>query len=110
MNQKLINLSIKSISFVLIFSASAFIGRAQTVNLQLQNDYTTGIAAQPPIPTAGDVNNDGRPDLVVLNKANTTADGPFAIFLNNGAGGFNAPINIAAQVSPNAKSRKPSLL
>ena len=93
---------INSVSLTLIFCVSAIIAGAQTINLQLQSDYTTGIAAQPPIPFAGDVNNDGKPDLVVLNKANTTADGPIAVFLNNGAGGFNAPINILTQLSPNA--------
>ncbi|MCY7375124.1 MAG: VCBS repeat-containing protein [Pyrinomonadaceae bacterium] len=103
MNQKLINLSIKSISFVLIFCASAFIAEAQTINLQLQSDYSIGGAAQTPRYAVGDVNNDGRPDLVTLNKANLTALGPIAVFLNNGAGGFGAAINITdATLSPNA--------
>ncbi len=93
---------IKSVLLILIFCAANLVGEAQTINLQLQNDYTTGIAAQPPIPFAGDVNNDGKPDLVVLNKANTTAAGPLAVFLNNGAGGFAAPINITDSLSPNA--------
>ena len=76
----------------------------QTINLQLQNDYTTGLATATPILTVGDVNNDGRPDLCVLNKSNPTATGPIAVFLNNGAGGFSAPINITDNtgLSPNS--------
>ena len=75
----------------------------KTVNLQLQNDYTTGGAAATPILSVGDVNNDRLPDLVVLNKSNLTANGPIAVFLNNGAGGFAAPINILDNtgLSPN---------
>ena len=50
-----------------------------------------------------DEDGDGRPDLVVLNKANATAEGPIAVFLNNGSGGFASPINItdATGLSPN---------
>ena len=94
---------INSISLTLIFCAAAIIAGAQTVNLQLQNDYTTGNAAQAPILAVGDVNNDRLPDLVVLNKSNTTTIGPIAVFLNNGAGGFAAPINIpdSTGLSPN---------
>ncbi len=92
----------KSISFVLIFGAAAIIAGAQTINIQQQNDYTTGNAAQAPILAVGDVNNDRLPDLVVLNKSNTTTVGPIAVFLNNGAGGFAAPINIVdTALSPN---------
>ncbi len=77
---------IKSVSLMLIFCVLAIIAEAQTINLQLQGDYTIGIAAQTPRYAVGDVNNDGKPDLVTLNKANLTANGPIAVFLNNGAG------------------------
>ena len=92
---------INSVSLMLIFCAAAIIAGAQTINLQLQNDYPTGEATQAPILAVGDVNNDRLPDLVVLNKANATALGPIAVFLNNGAGGFAAPINIVDTISPN---------
>ncbi len=92
-------------SFTLICGGLNYTAEAQTINLQLQSDYTIGIAAQTPRYAVGDVNNDGRPDLVTLNKANLTANGPIAVFLNNGSGGFGAPINILAGptgLSPNA--------
>ncbi len=92
-------------SILLISCVLAITAEAQTINLQLQSDYTTGIAAQTPRFAVGDVNNDRLPDLVTLNKANLTANGPIAVFLNNGAGGFGAPINILAGttgLSPNA--------
>ncbi len=91
-------------SLILLIGAFLSIANAQTVNLQLQNDYTTGNANSTPASYAvGDVNNDGKPDLVELNKANATAIGPIAVFLNNGAGGFAAPINItdSTGLSPN---------
>ena len=94
-----------TMSVMLIFCGLAITAKAQTINLQLQSDYTIGIAAQTPRYAVGDVNNDGRPDLVTLNKANLTANGPIAVFLNNGAGGFGASINILAGttgLSPNA--------
>lgn len=64
-------------SLILLLGAFLTGANAQTVNLQLQSDYTTGNASQAPILTVGDVNNDGLLDLVVLNKSNTTALGPF---------------------------------
>ncbi len=90
------------LSLISIFCAATFTAGAQTVNLQLQNDYTTGNAVTAPILSVGDVNNDRLADLVVLNKSNTTTIGPIAVFLNNGAGGFAAPINIVdTTLSPN---------
>ncbi len=65
---------------MLIFCVWLITAEAQTVNLQLQSDYTVGIAAQTPRYAVGDVNNDGRPDLVTLNKANATANGPISVF------------------------------
>ena len=105
MKTKLTFYSIKSVSLVLIFCALAFTAGAQTINIQQQGDHTIGNAAQTPRYAVGDVNNDRLPDLVTLNKANLTANGPIAVFLNNGAGGFGAPINILAGptgLSPNA--------
>src|SRR5438105_235600 len=89
-------------ALLLICGVGFIITEAQTVILQQQNDYTIGNANQTPASIAvGDVNNDGRPDLVTLNKANTTALGPIAVYLNNGAGGFGSPINILDSISPN---------
>ena len=101
-NQKMITI-IRSIVFFSLVGGVMTVVRAQTVNLQLQNDYTTGNAVQAPILAVGDVNNDRLPDLVVLNKSNLTANGPIAVFLNNGAGGFSSPINITDNtgLSPN---------
>ena len=94
---------INSISLMLIFCAWLITAEAQTINLLLQNDYTIGGAAQTPSFLAvGDVNNDGRPDLVTLNKA-TTASQPLSVFLNNGAGGFATPLTLTStDISPNA--------
>src|SRR3954469_8598468 len=77
---------------------------AQSINLQLQGDYTTGAGTNTPILAVGDVNNDRRPDVVVLNKNNATANGPIAVFLNNGSGGFGAGMNITDNtgLSPNS--------
>ena len=78
---------------------------AQSINLQLQADYTIGNAVQSPRYAVGDVNNDGYPDLVTLNKSNATNLGPIAVFLNNTTGGFGSSINILAGpngLSPNA--------
>ncbi|HMJ08585.1 MAG TPA: VCBS repeat-containing protein, partial [Pyrinomonadaceae bacterium] len=75
---------------------------AQTISLQLQSDYTIGNPIQTPSFLAvGDINNDGKPDLVTLNKGTTTAQ-PISVFLNNGSGGFNAPITLSSTVGPNS--------
>ena len=73
---------------VLIFIATS---DAQTVNLQLQSDYTTGTGAATPRFATGDVNRDGWPDLVT---STSVAGQPVNVFLNNGSGGFAAPIPI----------------
>src|SRR5437667_82103 len=97
--------SIESGALLLIFCAGIITAEAQTINLQLQGDYTIGNATLSPRYAVGDVNNDGFPDLVTLNKNNATALGPIAVFLNNLAGGFGSSINILAGpqgLSPNA--------
>lgn len=84
-------------------SATSMVVTAQTVNLQLQSDYTIGNSnLSPSFLAVGDVNNDRLPDLVTLNKATVSPAIPISVFLNNGAGGFSAPINIASTISPNA--------
>lgn len=88
--------SIKSASLMLIFCALTFAAEAQTINIQQQGDYTVGTAINTPGLAVGDVNKDGLPDLVTLNPNNSSLIGPISVFLNNGAGGFGAPINIAA--------------
>ncbi len=84
----------KSISFVLIFCATAFIVGAQSISIQQNSDYTAGTATNTPRFAVGDVNNDRLPDLVTLNPNQLSTIGPISVFLNNGAGGFGAPINI----------------
>lgn len=75
---------------------------AQTINLQQQSDYAIGVAANTPRFAVGDVNNDGLPDLVTLNKGNVSQVGPISVFLNNGAGGFGSPLNTPnVTLSPN---------
>ena len=93
------------LSIITAIVTLAFNAAAQAVSIQLQSDYATGSAAGSPRYAVGDVNNDRLPDLVILNKANSTEMGPIAVFLNNGAGGFAAPINITSPtitISPNA--------
>ncbi|MGI8641123.1 MAG: FG-GAP repeat protein [Pyrinomonadaceae bacterium] len=50
------------------------ISSAQTVNLQLQSDYTNDGAAYAPSLAVGDVNNDGRPDLAATNRPTSVGD------------------------------------
>lgn len=71
----------------------AIAANGQTVSLQLQADYPVGTAIDTPRFGVGDFNNDGRPDLVTLNPTNLSSIGPLSIFLNNGAGGYGAPLN-----------------
>ncbi|MGI8788501.1 MAG: FG-GAP repeat domain-containing protein [Pyrinomonadaceae bacterium] len=93
---------IKKISLILFFCASALTGTAQTVSLQVQGDYTVGNAINSPRYAVGDVNNDGKPDLVTLNKATSNSQ-PLSVFLNNGAGGFGTALNLTdGTLSPNA--------
>lgn len=77
------------VSLILIFTTLLVSVQAQTVSLQLQSDYTTGGTTYSPSLAVGDVNNDGRPDLVTTNRDNPAF---VAVYLNNGAGGFAAPI------------------
>ncbi len=68
-------------SFLLIFCVLAITAEAQTINLQLQSDYTIGNANQTPSFLAvGDVNNDRLPDLVTLNKATVSPSMPISVF------------------------------
>ena len=51
----------------------------------------------------GDLNNDGKPDLVVSTGgffADGTNDGQVLLFLNNGSGGFASPVSYAFGVNP----------
>jgi hypothetical protein len=73
----------------LIFIAAA---HSQTVNLQLQNDYAIGTGSATPRFATGDLNRDGRPDIVT---STSVAGQPVSVFLNNGTGGFAAPIPIS---------------
>ena len=51
-----------------------------------QTDFATAIVTSEAL-TAGDLNTDGKPDLVV----GSPSGGAFSVLLNNGAGGFAAP-------------------
>ena len=51
-----------------------------------QRSYLIGSGARTYGAVAGDVNNDGRPDLVACNQANNS----FSVFLGNGSGTFGA--------------------
>ena len=91
--------------FAIISGATPAAIKAQTINLQLQADYAIGNASGSPRYAVGDLNNDGYPDLVTLNKSNATQLGPIAVFLNTTNGGFGPSINILAGLqglSPNA--------
>lgn len=92
--------SLMKATILVICGVCSFAANAQTVNLQLQSGYTVGTANNTPNFTVGDVNNDGRPDLVTLNPNNLSTIGPISVFLNNGAGGYGSPINIQGDVNP----------
>lgn len=85
--------SLMKATILVICAACSFTAEAQTVNLQLQSDYTVGGANFTPRFAVGDVNNDRLPDLVTLNPANLSTIGPISVFLNNGAGGYGAALN-----------------
>lgn len=85
------------------FVAGFFGASAQTVNLQLQSDYSVGVANSTPRFGVGDVNNDSRPDLVTLNPNNLSSIGPISVFLNYGSGGFGSALNTPnVSLSPTA--------
>ena len=101
-------MKVRNLLAVIICCAASAAISAQTVNLQLQSDYVTGVDTATPILTVGDLNNDRKPDLVVLNKSNLSVNGPIAVFMNNGTGGYSAPINITDNtgLSPNSVARR----
>ncbi|MDQ3749981.1 MAG: VCBS repeat-containing protein [Acidobacteriota bacterium] len=70
--------------------------QAQTINLQLQNDYTLGTGSPIPRFAVGDLNRDGKPDIVT---ATGTVSTPVNILLNNGAGSFGAPSAFGATLN-----------
>ena len=85
-------------SLLLLFSAFLLTANAQSINLQLQNDYTNEGATYAPSLAVGDVNNDGRPDLVATNRPAVGGDF-IAVYLNNGTGGFSAPLPVGSGFS-----------
>jgi uncharacterized protein (TIGR03437 family) len=68
-------------------------------SFQLASTYPTGSA--PSQVLAADVNGDGKPDLIVVDSGQFfSAKGGVYVLLNNGAGGFAAPILYNAGVNP----------
>ena len=82
----------KAALFILIINVWIISAAAQSVNLQLQKDYPIGNTTGTPRYAVGDVNNDRLPDLVTLNLSTANSQ-PVSVYLNNGAGGFNAPLS-----------------
>lgn len=80
---------------------SFVVTQAQTINLQLQNNYTLPPGTGAPIPrfAVGDLNNDGNPDIVTVTGQVAT---PVSVLLNNGAGGFNAAAGFGANLDATA--------
>lgn len=70
--------------------------QAQTINLQLQNNYTLGAGTPTPRFAVGDLNNDGKPDVVTATGILST---PVSILLNNGTGGLNSPATFGASLN-----------
>jgi uncharacterized protein (TIGR03437 family) len=66
---------------------------ANAVLLASANNSGTSIAA-------GDVNGDGRPDLISANEGGGSSDAAVSVFLNNGGGGFQSGRVIHTGVSP----------
>jgi uncharacterized protein (TIGR03437 family) len=66
---------------------------------QLSNTYPTGITPAQVIST--DVNGDGKPDLIVLDPGNMgVSNGALYVLLNNGSGGFSAPVAYTPSAYP----------
>lgn len=78
---------------IFFFAALITTANAQAINLQLQNTYTLGTGSATPRFAVGDLNNDGLPDIVTVTGL---VGQPVSVLLNNGAGGFNAPIQFGS--------------
>lgn len=89
---------VKIVILVICFVAA---NKAQTINLQFQSDYSLPPGTGAPIPrfAVGDLNNDGRPDIVTVTGQVGT---PVSVLLNNGAGGFNAAAGFGANLDATA--------
>jgi len=85
-----------------ILAACAFfqiMARAQSINLQLQNTYALGTGTATPRFAVGDLNNDGKPDIVTTTGI---VNQPVSVLLNNGAGAFNSPATFGATLGATA--------
>lgn len=86
-NQKIVY-ALKTAVLLLLINLFHSQPYGQTISLQLQTDYSNEGTTYTPSLAVGDVNNDGLPDLVATNRP--AAGGDFiAVYLNNGAGGYN---------------------
>jgi hypothetical protein len=96
--KKISMLKISLLVSVIIFGCH--LAEAQTINLQLQSNYTLGTSVNgTPRFAVGDLNNDGKPDIV-----NTVGlvSAPVTILLNNGAGGLSAPAPFGTTLNASA--------
>lgn len=64
----------------------------------LRNDYST--SAAPLGATAGDFNGDGKPDLGVVENTGQSSAGALSVFINNGGGTFQSPVDYAVDDNP----------
>ena len=64
----------------------------------LRNDYST--SAAPLGATAGDFNGDGKPDLAVVENNGQFSAGALSVFINNGGGTFQSPVDYAVGDNP----------
>jgi hypothetical protein len=85
-------------SLILLFSAFLISVQAQTINMLSWSDHPNGGIAYAPSLAVGDVNNDGRPDLVATNRA--LPNDFIGVYLNDGAGTFSfTPLQAGSALS-----------
>src|SRR5437016_1522429 len=93
------NFLVEKVSVVVSCAILSIATPAQTINLQLQNNYTLGTVASTGRFAIGDLNNDGKPDVV---EAAGLVNTPVSILLNNGSGGLSAHATFGAALNASA--------